>query len=84
MLILGTSSVQVEHIVCPIWTTRFVFIARQRSTVLYPVAFTRLLAAVSTAMDLIISTNVFLTPGGAIVEKKGARVVERNVETVEM
>ncbi|MFS0821416.1 DUF2922 domain-containing protein [Bacillus timonensis] len=40
--------------------------------------------AVSAAMDLIISTNVFLTPGGAIVEKKGARVVERNVETVEL
>ncbi|MDR4890142.1 DUF2922 domain-containing protein [Fredinandcohnia sp. QZ13] len=40
--------------------------------------------AVSAAMDLIVSTNVFLTPGGAIVEKKGARVVERNVATVEM
>ena len=41
-------------------------------------------AAVSAAMDLIISTNAFFTPGGAIVEKKGARVVERNVETVEL
>ncbi|RFB17353.1 DUF2922 domain-containing protein [Bacillus sp. HNG] len=40
--------------------------------------------SVSAAMDLIVSTNVFLTPGGAIVEKKGARVVERNVATVEM
>ncbi|MEH7386031.1 DUF2922 domain-containing protein [Bacillus sp. JJ1521] len=40
-------------------------------------------AAVSAAMDLIVSSNVFITPGGPIMEKKGARVVERNVESVE-
>ncbi|WP_453993154.1 DUF2922 domain-containing protein [Bacillus nitroreducens] len=40
--------------------------------------------AVSDAMDIIVSSNAFLTPGGPIVEKKGARVVERNVEPVEL
>ncbi|MEH7238869.1 DUF2922 domain-containing protein [Bacillus sp. JJ1562] len=39
--------------------------------------------AVSAAMDLIVSTNVFLTSGGPIIEKKGARLVERNVESLE-
>ncbi|WP_449537993.1 DUF2922 domain-containing protein [Ferdinandcohnia sp. Marseille-Q9671] len=40
--------------------------------------------AVSAAMDTILSANVFLTSGGDLVAKKGARVVERNVETVEI
>ncbi|MEH7224646.1 DUF2922 domain-containing protein [Bacillus sp. JJ1566] len=39
--------------------------------------------AISAAMDVIVSTNAFLTRGGPIVAKKGARVVERNVESVE-
>ncbi|MCC3358194.1 DUF2922 domain-containing protein [Bacillus sp. REN16] len=34
-------------------------------------------------MDLIVSDDVFVTSGGSIVEKEGARLVERNVETVE-
>lgn len=41
-------------------------------------------AAVSAAMDTIVSSNAFLTPGGPIVSKKSARVVERNVESVEL
>ncbi|WP_449540447.1 DUF2922 domain-containing protein [Ferdinandcohnia sp. Marseille-Q9671] len=40
-------------------------------------------AKVSAAMDTILSANVFLTSGGDLVAKKGARVVERNVESVE-
>ena len=40
--------------------------------------------AVSAAMDLIVSTDAFLTPGGPIVSKKGARIVERNVEEVQL
>ncbi len=40
--------------------------------------------AVSVAMDLIVSSNVFITPGGPIMGKKDARVVERNVEPVEL
>ncbi|WP_010677115.1 DUF2922 domain-containing protein [Bacillus timonensis] len=41
-------------------------------------------AAVTAAMDLIVSSDVFLTPGGPITAKKGARVVERNIEAVEI
>ncbi|MEH7383272.1 DUF2922 domain-containing protein [Bacillus sp. JJ1533] len=41
-------------------------------------------AALSAAMDLIVSTDAFITAGGSIVEKKGARIVERNVQTVEL
>ena len=33
-------------------------------------------------MDQIIASNVFFTAGGDLVEKRGARVVERNVEEV--
>ncbi|WP_077618280.1 DUF2922 domain-containing protein [Bacillus sinesaloumensis] len=40
--------------------------------------------ALSAAMDAIVASNAFLTPSGAIVAKKGARVVERNVEDVEL
>jgi len=38
--------------------------------------------AVAQAMDLIIASDVFFTAGGDLVEKRGARVVERNVEEV--
>ncbi|MCC3356163.1 DUF2922 domain-containing protein [Bacillus sp. REN16] len=40
--------------------------------------------ALAAAMDLIVANDVFVTSGGSIVEKKGARLVERNVETVEL
>ena len=40
--------------------------------------------ALATPMDLIVSNDVFVTSGGSIVEKKGARLVERNIETVEL
>ena len=40
--------------------------------------------AVSAAMDLIVATDAFLTSGGPIVSKKGARIVERNVEEVQL
>jgi hypothetical protein len=39
-------------------------------------------AAVSAAMDTILSANVFISSGGDLVEKKGARLVERNVSDV--
>lgn len=39
-------------------------------------------ANVSAAMDTIISANIFTSKGGDLVAKKGARVVERNVEDV--
>jgi len=38
--------------------------------------------AVAQAMDQIIASDVFFTAGGDLVEKRGARVVERNVEEV--
>jgi len=38
--------------------------------------------AVAEAMDQIIASNVFFTTGGDLVQKRGARVVERNVEEV--
>jgi hypothetical protein len=41
-------------------------------------------AAVSAAMDAVITTNIFTSTGGDLVAKKGARVVERNVEDVEL
>lgn len=34
---------------------------------------------VSNAMDLILASNVFTSPGGNLISKKGARVVERNL-----
>ncbi|TCT18073.1 DUF2922 family protein [Melghiribacillus thermohalophilus] len=34
---------------------------------------------INQAMDEIISQNIFTTSGGDLVEKKGARIVERNV-----
>ncbi|MFT4416292.1 DUF2922 domain-containing protein [Fredinandcohnia humi] len=41
-------------------------------------------AAVSAAMDTILAANVFITTGGDLVSKRGARVVERNVLPVEI
>ena len=37
---------------------------------------------VDSAMDLIISTDVFQSSGGSIVEKTKAEVVSREVETI--
>ncbi|MCM3594642.1 DUF2922 domain-containing protein [Metabacillus idriensis] len=34
---------------------------------------------VSNAMDLILVSNTFTSPGGDLISKKGARVVERNL-----
>ncbi|MBM6619119.1 DUF2922 family protein [Bacillus suaedaesalsae] len=39
-------------------------------------------AAVDAAMDTILTANVFISSGGDLVSKKGARVVERNVADV--
>ena len=39
-------------------------------------------AEVDTAMDLIISANIFQTSGGNITEKVRAEIVSRQVETV--
>ncbi|WP_077329210.1 DUF2922 domain-containing protein [Virgibacillus siamensis] len=41
-------------------------------------------AAVKAAMDEIINQNAFATSGGDIVSIKGARVVERNVQDIEL
>ena len=40
--------------------------------------------AVSAAMDTILTANIFISSGGDFVGKKSARVVERNVEDVEL
>jgi len=37
---------------------------------------------VAQAMDQIIASTVFFTAGGVLVDKRGARVVERNVAEV--
>ncbi|PLR69448.1 DUF2922 domain-containing protein [Bacillus sp. UMB0893] len=34
---------------------------------------------ISSAMDMILSSNAFTSAGGDFISKKGARVVERNV-----
>ncbi|MBD8069424.1 DUF2922 domain-containing protein [Bacillus sp. PS06] len=39
-------------------------------------------AAVAVAMDAIIAANVFYSAGGDFADKRGARVVERNVSDV--
>ncbi|RBW67309.1 DUF2922 domain-containing protein [Bacillus taeanensis] len=39
-------------------------------------------AAVSAAMDTVITQNAFTSSGGDFIAKKGARVVERNVADV--
>ncbi|WP_017755294.1 DUF2922 domain-containing protein [Calidifontibacillus oryziterrae] len=41
-------------------------------------------AAVSSAMDTILTENIFTSTGGDYVAKKGARIVERNVNEVEL
>lgn len=40
--------------------------------------------AVNEAMDTIIAENIFETSGGAIVKKKGARIVDRQVEEIDI
>ncbi|WP_164667650.1 DUF2922 domain-containing protein [Virgibacillus doumboii] len=40
--------------------------------------------AVKAAMDEIIAQNAFTSSGGDVVSIKGARVVERNVQEVEL
>lgn len=40
--------------------------------------------AVTDAMDEIIAQNAFSTSGGNLVKKKGARIVERNVEEIDL
>ncbi|WP_042143678.1 DUF2922 domain-containing protein [Paucisalibacillus sp. EB02] len=39
---------------------------------------------VTAAMDTIIAENAFTSNGGNLVAKKSARVVERNVEDIEL
>jgi hypothetical protein len=39
-------------------------------------------ALINQAMDEIISQNIFTSSGGDLVAKKGARIVERNVEEI--
>ncbi|MCD8509948.1 MAG: DUF2922 domain-containing protein [Bacillus sp. (in: Bacteria)] len=39
---------------------------------------------VTEAMDAILLHNAFVSPQGYLVQKRGARVVERNVETVDI
>ncbi|GGF12447.1 potassium channel protein [Halobacillus andaensis] len=41
-------------------------------------------ADVNAAMDAIIEENCFYSSGGDLVEKKEARIVERNVTAVEL
>lgn len=41
-------------------------------------------AKVNEVMDEIIEQNVFYTSGGALVKKRGARIVERNVTEIEI
>ncbi|WP_026570722.1 MULTISPECIES: DUF2922 domain-containing protein [Sediminibacillus] len=41
-------------------------------------------AAVNAAMDEIINQNTFFSSGGDLVSKKSARIVERNVEEIEL
>ena len=38
----------------------------------------------SAAMDQILAANIFMTNGGELVAKKGARIVERNVTEIEL
>jgi hypothetical protein len=41
-------------------------------------------AKVNAAMDQIIAANVFIASGGELIGKKGAYVVERNVNEIEL
>jgi hypothetical protein len=38
--------------------------------------------ALNAAMDSILMANVFVTAGGDLISKKGARIVERNVAEI--
>ncbi|MFA9559515.1 DUF2922 domain-containing protein [Evansella sp. AB-rgal1] len=40
--------------------------------------------AVSEVMNLIIANNVFTSHNGALVQKRGARVVDRSVQQIEI
>lgn len=40
--------------------------------------------AVNNAMDTIISQNIFTSSGGNLVKKRGARIVGRSVQTIEL
>ncbi|GIO26970.1 DUF2922 domain-containing protein [Ornithinibacillus bavariensis] len=40
--------------------------------------------AVTSAMDVILEQNAFSTSGGDLVAKKGARLVENNVQDIEI
>jgi hypothetical protein len=40
--------------------------------------------ALNAAMDTILTNNVFISAGGDLASKKGARIVERNVADVLM
>lgn len=42
------------------------------------------IAAVNAAMDEIIAQNVFITPGGQLVAKRRARLVENIVEEIDL
>lgn len=42
------------------------------------------IAAVNAAMDEIIAQNVFVTSGGELVAKRGARLVENIVEDLDL
>lgn len=39
---------------------------------------------VNEVMDTIIAENIFETKGGAVVKKKGARIVDRQVEEIDI
>ncbi|WP_085507867.1 DUF2922 domain-containing protein [Thalassobacillus devorans] len=41
-------------------------------------------ALINTAMDAIIAANCFYSNGGDLVTKKEARIVERNVEEIQL
>ncbi|MGJ9383507.1 DUF2922 domain-containing protein [Salipaludibacillus sp. CF4.18] len=41
-------------------------------------------AAISSAMDIIIAQGALTSAKGDLVAKRGARLVERNVETIEI
>ncbi|QHS22075.1 DUF2922 domain-containing protein [Virgibacillus sp. MSP4-1] len=41
-------------------------------------------ALINQAMDEIITQNTFTSSGGDLIEKKSARIVERNVQEIEL
>ena len=40
--------------------------------------------ALTTAMDQILTSNIFITNGGEFISKKGARIVDRSVTEIEL